>query len=181
MEHCDASRSYVMFEREAREYNLHHTLISHHLNYSNVNLNDKAHECHENLTRASRSNTGTGFVSAGADKTVHFYEFDVTTTSIHSRGTFVRTRTLKMSDEVLSVRYSHTAGRSYFSSSTFGLDRENLLRRYVKVSSLCTDINCRTLSNISSDDTLLVSASSVGRKALGTGLWRLSQEYIRTR
>ena len=105
----------------------------------------------------------TGFVSAGADKTVHFYEFDVTTTSdSQQRLTFVHTRTLKMSDEVLSVRYSHTAGQKLLLAvalldSTVKIFYDDTLKFHLslyghKLPVLSLDI--------SSDDTLLVSASS---------------------
>ena len=142
MEHCDASRSYVVTC-------VSHTHISpHSSNHTNVTL----------------EHTGTGFVSAGADKTVHFYEFDVTTTSTsqQQRLTFVHTRTLKMSDEVLSVRYSHTTGQKLLLAvalldSTVKIFYDDTLKFHLslyghKLPVLSLDI--------SSDDTLLVSASS---------------------
>ena len=112
----------------------------------------------------------TGFVSAGADKTVHFYEFDVTNASSENsqqqqqRLTFVHTRTLKMSDEVLSVRYSHAPGRPEklllavaLLDSTVKIFYDDTLKFHLslyghKLPVLSLDI--------SSDDTLLVSASS---------------------
>ena len=114
---------------------------------------------HTNVTLEHRY----GFCVRGADKTVHFYEFDVTTTSdSQQRLTFVHTRTLKMSDEVLSVRYSHTAGQKLLLAvalldSTVKIFYDDTLKFHLslyghKLPVLSLDI--------SSDDTLLVSASS---------------------
>jgi len=111
----------------------------------------------------------TGFVSAGADKVVKFYEFDVadgdgSTEGGQQRLTFVHTRTLKMSDEVLSVRYSHAPGRPEklllavaLLDSTIKIFYDDTLKFHLslyghKLPVLSLDI--------SSDDTLLVSASS---------------------
>ena len=51
---------------------------------------------------------GLGLVTGSADKTCKFWDFDLVPSGGGDQLALVHTRTLRMSDEVLSVKYSHT-------------------------------------------------------------------------
>lgn len=113
----------------------------------------------------------TGFATGGADKQVKFWEFDIVEKdgddasgrAPQQQLSLVHTRTLKMTDEVLCVRYSHarTAEKALLAvallDSTVKLFHDDTLKFHLSLYGHKLPVMSL---DISSDDTLLVSASS---------------------
>lgn len=111
---------------------------------------------------------GRGMMTGGADKTVKFYDFDVAPLNEDEpegpkRLALVHTRTLKMTDDVLSVTYSHTRRADKLLVAVALLDNtvkvffEDSLKFFL---SLYGHRLPAMSIDISSDDALLISASA---------------------
>jgi len=122
---------------------------------------------------------GRGMASASADQNVKFWMFDVkgeggdgdgaaaagaaAAGAAGMRPCLVHTRTLKMTDDVLCVRYSHAKGSDKLLLAVSLMDNtvkvffENTLKFFLSLYGHKLPVMC---CDISSDDTLLVTASA---------------------
>jgi U3 small nucleolar RNA-associated protein 12 len=105
---------------------------------------------------------GSGFASGGADKVVRFFDFEV---DEGDRLSIRHVRNLKMDDEILCVKYSHTPSKDPRKTLIAVATLDNTVKIYFDDSlkfflSMYGHKLPVMAMDISSDDTLLVTASS---------------------